>query len=120
MVDEKAVFATIRENLIAMQNKDLNGVMATIHPESPGFATTRSALEDLFKQSELRFTLSDLKIVSATPEEVKVSFVQKTEKISGPPEIQGSITDGVHTLRKDHGKWKLYGTAPGTATPLSS
>ena len=83
IIDENAVFSTVRENVNAMQNKDINGVMATIHPDCPAYANTKEDLGELFKKYDLRFTLTDLKMVSATPEEVKVSFEQKTEKISG-------------------------------------
>jgi len=118
MVDENAVFTSVKDNVNAMQNKDLEGVMATVHPDSPSFGSTREVLQDLFKKYDLRITLSDLKIVSATPEEVKVSFVQKTERLKGPVDLQSSVCDGVHTLRKDHGKWKIYNTLSGKAVAL--
>ena len=118
MVDENAVLSTVKDNVNAMQNKDLEGVMATVHPDSPSFGSTREVLQDLFKKYDLRITLSDLKIVSATPEEVKVSFVQKTERLKGPVDLQSSVCDGVHTLRKDHGKWKIYNTLSGKAVAL--
>ena len=35
----------------------------------------------MFKVLDLKYTLSDLKVVSASPEEAQVSFVQKTEKL---------------------------------------
>jgi ketosteroid isomerase-like protein len=118
VVDENAVFSSIKDNLKAMQNKDLEGVMATIHPDSPSFGSTREVLLDLFKKYDLRFTITDLKIISATPEEVKVSFVQETERLKGPEDLQSSRCKGVHTLRKDHGKWKIYNTNSGRAEPL--
>jgi len=118
VVDENAVFSTIKDNLNAMQNKDMDGVMATVHPESPSYGSTREVLLDLFKKYDLRFTLTDLKVVSATPSEVQVSFVQKTERLKGPADLQSSICDGVHTLRKDHGKWKIYNTIPGKSVAL--
>ena len=118
VVDEGAVFSAIKDNLNAMQNKDVEGVMATVHPESPLFGSTRQALLNLFQKYDLRITLTDLKIVSATPEEVKVSFVQKTERLKGPEDLQSSLCDGVHTLRKDHGKWKIYNTIPGKSVAL--
>ncbi len=118
IVDENAVFSSIKDNLNAMQNNDTEGVMATIHLESPSYGSTREVLQDLFKKYDLRFTLTDLKVVSATPNEVQVSFVQKTERLKGPEDLQSSICDGVHTLRKDGGKWKIYNTNSGKAVAL--
>jgi hypothetical protein len=118
VVDENAVFSSIKDNLNAMQNKDLEGVMATIHPDSPSFGSTREVLLDLFKKYDLRFTITDMKIVSAMPDEVKVSFVQKTERLKGPVDLQSSICEGVHTLKKDQGRWKIYNTNSGRAVAL--
>src|SRR5258708_15615812 len=66
LVDEHAVFSAIQDNVTAMQNKDTAGVMATVHSESPDFASTREVIDEVFKQYDLHYTLSDLKVVSMT------------------------------------------------------
>jgi hypothetical protein len=120
IVDENAVLSAVKDNLKAMEKKDMDGVMATIHPDSPSYGSTKDVLLDLFKKYDLRFTLTGLEIVSATPEEVKVRFMQQTERLSGPEDLQSSRCEVVHTLRKDHGKWKIYNTYSGRAVPLDA
>jgi ketosteroid isomerase-like protein len=117
--DDKALFQVIQDNLQAMEKKDLDGVMATIHPKGPYYGSTRDAVAEVFKVLDLKYTLSDLKVVSATPDEAQVSFVQKTEKTGGDGEFQDNIQQGVHTLRPDNGKWKIYRTTLTKITDLN-
>jgi len=106
-VDQTAVFAVLEKNMDAMQREDIAGVMATVHPQSPDFDATRGAIEELFAKFDFKYELRDLKVINATPEEVKVSFVQKTTKVAGPAEIPTLLVEGVHTLRKDGDQWKM-------------
>ena len=117
-VDQAAVFSVLEKNMDAMQREDVASVMATIHPESPDFEATRGVIAQLFAQFDLKYELRDLKVVSATPEEVKVSFVQKTTKVAGPAEIPTHLVEGVHTLRKDGGEWKMIRTVTIRTTTL--
>jgi hypothetical protein len=106
-VDQAAAFAVLEKNMDAMQREDIAGVMATVHPQSPDFDATRTAIEELFAKFDFKYELRDLKVIKATPEEVKVSFVQKSTKVAGPAEIPTLLVEGVHTLRKDGGQWKM-------------
>ena len=108
--DREMIFLVLHENLHAFEKKDVETVMATIHPQSPVYESTRETVEEMFKNVDLKFTLSDLRMVSATPEEVKVSFVQKTERVGGNAPFQNNIVEGIHTLRPDKGIWKIYNT----------
>jgi ketosteroid isomerase-like protein len=109
--DSKVLIQTIEDNVHAMEKKDLDAVMATIHSKGPYFQSTRDTVAEVFKVLDLKYTLSDLQVVSASPEEAHVSFVQKTEKIGGEGEFQGNIQQGIHILRPDDdGKWKIFRT----------
>jgi len=46
------------------------------------------------------------------------STEKRTEKIGGAAGFQNNIVQGVHTLRPDHGKWKLYRTFQASVTGL--
>ncbi len=116
--DREMLFLVVHENLHALEKKDVETVMATIHPESPVYGSTRGAVEELFKTIDLKFTLSDLRLVNATPDEAKVSFVQKTQKAGGEAPFQDNIVEGIHTLRPDKGTWKLYRTLQTKVTDL--
>ena len=116
--DREQLFLAVHENLHALEKKDVETVMATIHPESPVFGSTREAIETMFKSVDLKFTITDLRLVSATPDEAKVSFVQKTQKVGGDAPFQDNIVEGIHILRPDKGTWKIYRTLQTKVTDL--
>lgn len=118
-LDEAAVFKTVEDNVRAMEHKDIDGVMATVHPKSSGASSeARAEIEGIFARYDLKYTLSDMKIVSETPEEVRVRFVQKTEKSGGDADFTDFIVEGVHSLRKDGDKWKLFDIVITKTTPV--
>ena len=119
IADKNVLFGAIHENVHALEKKDVETVMATIHPGSPQFEGTREAVEEMFKSVDWKYTLSDLRIESATPEEVKVSYKQKMEKVGERGAFVSNIVEGIHTLRPDKGTWKIYKTLPTKVTDLS-
>ncbi|MEP6668156.1 MAG: hypothetical protein ABJF10_03335 [Chthoniobacter sp.] len=116
--DKAVLFQTIEDNVHALEKKDVEAVMATIHPQAPSFDSTREIISEMFKAVDLKYTLSDLKVVTANPDEARVSFVQKTEKTAGEAGFQNNIVQGIHTLRPDNGKWKIYRTFQTSVTGL--
>jgi hypothetical protein len=118
--DDKVLFQAIEDNVQAINKKDLDAFMATIHPSAPTFASTRDTVGKMFSTVDLKFTVKDLKVITSSPEEAQVSFVQTTEKVGGDAPFQNRIMEGVHTLRPDNGKWKIFGTAPIKVTPLNA
>ncbi|HWB04390.1 MAG TPA: nuclear transport factor 2 family protein [Verrucomicrobiales bacterium] len=104
-----AVEETVRSQIKALNKEDLDGYMSYMHPDNPTYASTRQQLEDIAEKYDLRYTLEKLERVSVTEDEVKASFVQLTEKVSGPAFSNNRIS-GVHTLRRDNGKWKIFAT----------
>jgi hypothetical protein len=83
--------------------------MATIDPEVPSFAATKAMIEDLFIKFKLHYTLEKLEVQSITEDEAKVHFIQRTEKVSGPA-FRNNRIDGIHTLKKTNGAWKIFST----------
>lgn len=118
VVEKEVIFGAIHEHIHAFEKKDVNTVMATIHSQSPAFQGTREVVELMFKTVDLKYELSELRIVNATPEEVKVSFRQKTVKVGGDGQFQDNIVEGIHTLRPEKGTWKIYKTLQQKITDL--
>ncbi|MEI9894039.1 MAG: hypothetical protein WDN28_09160 [Chthoniobacter sp.] len=116
--DQAVLFQTVEDNVHALEKKDVDAVMATIHPQAPSFESTREIVGEMFKAVDLKYSLSDLKIVTASPDEARVSFVQRTEKTGGTGGFQNNIVQGIHTLRPDNGKWKIYRTIQTGVTGL--
>jgi hypothetical protein len=119
IADKAVIVGAIHENVHALETKDVETVMATIHPQSPFYKDTKEVVQEMFRSVDLKYTLSDLKIVSASPEEVKVSFTQKTEKVGGEAPFENNIVEGIHTLRPDKGTWKIFKTLQTKITDLS-
>jgi hypothetical protein len=118
-VSREAILGAIHENTHALETKDVATIMATIHPESPYYADTKEFVEtDYFKSVDLKYTISDLQIISSTPEEVKVSFVQKMQKVGGTGPFVDNITESIDTMRLDGKRWKIYKSLTTKATDL--
>ena len=121
MADKDAIFGVVHEHVHAFEKKDVETVMATIHPESPAYDGTKAMVGEMFKTVDLKYELSDLRLESATPEEMKVSFKQKTTKIGGTGQFMDNLVEGVHTLRRDkdlQGKPLFVSPEPAPASPI--
>ncbi|MEI8106358.1 MAG: hypothetical protein WCI46_00965 [Verrucomicrobiota bacterium] len=115
---QAAVFAVINDNARALEKKNLEAVVETIDPSNPDFATTKASIATMFKVLDLSFVVSDLQITNATPTEVVVSFKQQTKKVGGSAPYVDNLINGLHTLRLDHGTWKIFKTTNLSATEL--
>lgn len=93
----------------ALNRKDADAYMATIHPDAPGFAATKGMSEQLFKTFDLRYTLEKTEVLSFGEEEATLYVIQLTEKVSGP-DFRNNRYDAVHTLKKHNGEWKIFGS----------
>jgi len=109
-VDREAALEVVRRNAQFMQEEKIDEMMKTIHPQSPVFAGTRTAMENLAKKFDLKCELSGLEVVSASEDEIRVRFAQKTEKIKGDGEFPTTRLVGIHTLKKDGDAWKIFAT----------
>jgi hypothetical protein len=99
----------IQANIDYMNSEDLDGVMSTIHPESPSFNTTENLAKQLFKIYDLNYKIEKVEVTSESDQEATVNFTQLTTKISGP-QFRNNRIQGTHTVRKDGDSWKLYST----------
>ncbi len=99
----------IKANAVFMNEKNLKGMMSTIHPESPNYPAVETMAERIFQRYDLRYTIERVKVLEENDNEAKVEFTQLTKKINGP-EFRDNRTIGIHTLRKDGDSWKIYST----------
>lgn len=118
LADKEAIFGVVHEHVHAFEKKDVDTVMATIHPDSPAYEGTKAMVGVMFKSVDLKYELSDLRLESATPEEMKVGFKQKTTKTGGTGQFTDNIVEGIHTLRLDKGTWKIFKTLQLKITDL--
>jgi hypothetical protein len=111
------IIATVTENLKAMERENVDATMATIDETSGGYQGTKDLIKVIFEQFDLKYELTDLKVIEKNKNEAKVSFTQITRKVSGPEFRDNKIT-GVHTLRLSGGKWRIYNSAVTTTEYL--
>lgn len=105
----REVTAVIYDNIKALNNEDLEASMATIHEESPIYAATRQVTKELFLIYDLKYKLKQVKVVEKSDQEIKVEYVQTTERIDGP-EFKDNKIKAVSVLKKSKGKWKIFST----------
>ena len=108
--ERDAALDVVRRNVAAMQAKKIDEMMATIHPKSPAFEKTRTAMSDLVRDYDLKCELAALDVVRARPDEIAVRFVQTTEKSNAAGAHEKTRVTGVHVLKKDGGQWKIFGS----------
>lgn len=105
----KEIIAVIYENIAAIEAEDLDRYMATIHEQSPAYATTREMMEQITNAYDLKYELKEAKIIKRSAEEASVQFIQVTTRLSGP-EFRDNKIKGVHILKKSEDKWKIFNT----------
>ena len=99
----------VYENVKAMENEDLERVMATIDDQSEAFDQTKKLAERLFETYDLRYELDSVRVLGQTETEAKVECLQTTRRVNGPA-FRDNRIDIVHRLRNTDGYWRIYGS----------
>ena len=99
--------AVIYENIRASNAEDMQAYMATIHPDSKAYATTKEMLGTIFENYDLSYKVSGIRVVENNSREVHLYLVLVTRKINGPA-FRDNQVSGIMILRKDGDVWKIY------------
>lgn len=105
-ITDDTLTSVVATNVEKLMEQDFDGYMATIHPDSPVYATTSETIEELFNYT-LDIDLSNVTVKEKSQDEAVVSYVQQTIKLEGP-DFEKNETIGEHLLRPDAGEWKIY------------
>jgi hypothetical protein len=112
------ILKVLQRNLDATQNEDVEGVLKTIHEDSPQLSSTKGGMEYVFKNYDMKYELEDVKFISITNEEVKAIYQQTTKAVSGTG-FTNTRAIGIHTLMKSKdGNWKILGTEYISSGPI--
>lgn len=106
---EAELVAVIKENLAATAAKDKERVLATIHSESPQLESTLKGMDYVFANFDMEFNLEEVEVLEVSGDEAKVYYVQTTRAIKGEGFTPTRAT-GIHILRMENGKWKIFKT----------
>ena len=97
----------LKQNFAASEQKDVKGVMATLHTNSPVAAVTAEALTSLFETFELKYELLSFRLVGRDGEYAVARAEQKTTKVKGP-DFKDNVIDSLYIFRTQDGKWRLW------------
>jgi hypothetical protein len=115
--DEKEILAVINENLEATRAEDKDRVLATIHKESPQYNSTVQGLEFVFTNYDLEFFMEKAEAIELSENDSKVYYVLTTRSVKGRGFLN-KRDEGIHHLKKQDGKWKIYKTEIISTTPV--
>jgi len=107
---EKALKDVIVAHVEASEKEDLQAVMATVDPSSPGYTQTKEDVSLNFLLFDLDYELELVNVIEATDTIAYVYSVMLTKKVKGP-DIPDTRTRQVDLLKKqEDGSWKIYMT----------
>lgn len=103
------IISVVRENLEATKAKDKERVLKTIHKDSPQLTSTINGMDYVFANFDMEFNLEKVEVISVYGDSAKVYYVQTTQAIRGEG-FAPTRASGIHTMKKENGKWKIYRT----------
>jgi len=103
------IISVVKENLDATEAKDKERVLKTIHKDSPQLRSTIQGMDYVFANFDMDFKLEKVEVLSINGDSAKVYYVQTTQAIRGEG-FAPTRASGIHTLKKENGKWKIYRT----------
>ena len=111
------IIAVIKENIAATEAKDKERVLKTISKDSPQIRSTISGMDYVFANFDMKFELEKVEVIEVNGGEAKVYYVQTTQAIRGEG-FAPTRASGIHQMKKENGKWKIYKTEYLTNEPI--
>jgi len=103
------IIALIKENIAATQAKDKERVINTIAKDSPQLQSTINGMDYVFANFDMEFELEKVEVLEVNSTDAKVYYIQTTRAIRGEG-FAPTRASGIHHLKKENGKWKIYKT----------
>ena len=97
----------VKENLKATREENIDGIMSTIHPDSPAYNPTKDQTAPLFESYDLNYEIVSFTYIGEEGTYAVSRTKQKTTKISGP-DFRDNVIDMIQVFRKDEGVWKFW------------
>jgi ketosteroid isomerase-like protein len=111
------IIAVIKENLAATQAKDKERVLKTIAKDSPQLKSTIQGMDYVFANFNMQFELEKVEVIKVTGDDAEVYYIQTTKAIGGTG-FTPTRSSGIHHLKKEDGKWKIFKTDYLTNEPI--
>ena len=111
VAQDKNMNATLRNvieaNFIAIEKKDIEAEMQTIHTNSPNFYDAREISRQLSPKYNFRCELLSFKYIAVDGEYALARGKQKTSRIDGPAFLE-NITEFIYVFKQEGDLWKLW------------
>lgn len=107
--EEQAIKDVIYKNIEAGNNEDVAAYLSTMDKDNKNYDRAEDMMNKIFSTYDLHYQVKDLKVIELKDDVAKVQFVQITKKIKGPT-FRDSRIEGIKTLHKTNGEWKIYDT----------
>jgi len=111
------IIAVIKENIAATQAKDKERVLNTIAKDSPQLKSTIQGMDYVFANFNMQFELEKVEVIEVTGDDAEVYYIQTTKAVSGKG-FTPTRSSGIHHLKKEEGKWKIFKTDYLTNEPI--
>jgi ketosteroid isomerase-like protein len=111
------LIAVVKENIAATQAENKERVLKTLHKDCPQRKSTIQGMDYIFKNFDMTYNLEKVEVLEITGDEVKVYYEQTTRAAKGQ-QFQPMRSKGVHILKKENGKWKIYKTEYISSEPI--
>ena len=111
------IIAVIKENIAATQAKDKERVINTVHKDSPQLRSTIQGMDYVFANFDMKFELEQIEVIEVNGDDAKVYYVQTTQAIRGEG-FAPTRSSGIHQMKKENGKWKIFKTDYLTNEPM--
>ena len=102
--------ALVTENMVTTQAENMQGMMATIHSQSPAYQVTMQQMQPIFQQYNLAYETLGFEYIGRDQEYAVARIRQRTHKISGP-DFKDNEIDMMQIYRQENGKWKIWSQA---------
>jgi hypothetical protein len=111
------IIAVIKENIAATEAKDKERVINTISKDSPQLQSTINGMDYVFANFDMKFELEKVEVIELNGDEAKVYYIQTTQAIRGEGFTPTRVS-GIHQMKKENGKWKIFKTEYLTNEPI--
>lgn len=102
--------ALITENLKATEAEDIQGVLDTMHTQSPVYANTEKVLISLSETYDLKYQMRLFRYIGQDGPYAIARLEFSTKKVAGPA-FNDNILDTFHIFRKEDSEWKIWSMA---------
>jgi len=115
---DQSILAVVESNVAAMNGKDLEAYMSTLHPEAPHYQATREHLARLFEHREFRVELLEARVVEKSKDLAGVRYVQIVRETDRGRPARDVKRVGYLVMKKSRGAWKILDSRVIEEAPL--